>query len=54
MARPPVNAIDDAWIARFLEIVRTVEGLRAVRELLIRSGEKAFSAGADLALMRSR
>ena len=54
MRRPPVNAIDEAWIARLLEIERTVEGLRAVRVLVIRSGEKAFSAGADLALMRSR
>jgi enoyl-CoA hydratase/carnithine racemase len=54
LARPPVNAIDDAWIARLLSVARTAEDTRSVRVLLIRSGEKAFSAGADLALMRSR
>jgi enoyl-CoA hydratase/carnithine racemase len=54
LARPPVNAIDEAWIARLLEIVRTVEDTRSARALVVRSAEKAFSAGADLALMRSR
>ncbi|HSM19323.1 MAG TPA: enoyl-CoA hydratase/isomerase family protein, partial [Hyphomicrobiales bacterium] len=51
LARAPVNAIDDAWVARFGEILA---GAREARVLLIRSAEKAFSAGADLALMRSR
>lgn len=51
LARAPVNAIDDAWVARFGEILA---GVREARVLLIRSAEKAFSAGADLALMRSR
>lgn len=54
LARPPVNAIDEDWIARLLTVVRAVEDARSVRVLLIRSSEKAFSAGADLALMRSR
>lgn len=51
LARAPVNAIDEAWIARLGEVVREA---REARVLLIRSAEKAFSAGADLALMRSR
>jgi len=51
LARAPVNAIDDAWIARLKEIVA---GARGARVLLLRSAEKVFSAGADLALMRSR
>jgi enoyl-CoA hydratase/carnithine racemase len=53
LARPPVNAIDDAWIARLLEVVQAAEAHRA-RVLLVRSGERTFSAGADLSLMRSR
>jgi len=53
LARPPVNAIDDAWIARFLEVLQAAETQRA-RALLIRSAQRTFSAGADLSLMRSR
>jgi enoyl-CoA hydratase/carnithine racemase len=51
LARPPVNAIDEAWIGRLQEVVRAAASARV---LLVRSGEKAFSAGADLALMRAR
>jgi len=51
LARAPVNAIDEAWIARLVAVLAEA---REARVLLIRSGEKAFSAGADLALMRSR
>jgi enoyl-CoA hydratase/carnithine racemase len=53
LARPPVNAIDDAWIARLLEVVQAAEA-HGARALLIRSSQRTFSAGADLALMRSR
>jgi enoyl-CoA hydratase len=53
LARPPVNAIDDDWIARLLEIVQAAEA-HGARALLIRSSERTFSAGADLSLMRSR
>lgn len=52
--RPPVNAIDEAWLAELDEIIGTVEHDGRVAVLLIRSGQRAFSAGADLALMRSR
>lgn len=51
LARPPVNAIDEAWIERLQEVVRAPGSARV---LLVRSGERAFSAGADLALMRAR
>jgi enoyl-CoA hydratase len=54
LARPPVNAIDDDWIARLAEVVQAAEAARGARVLLIRSSERIFSAGADLALMRSR
>jgi len=51
LSRAPVNAIDEAWIARLGGVLAEA---REARVLLIRSREKAFSAGADLALMRSR
>jgi enoyl-CoA hydratase len=51
LARPPVNAIDEAWLAR-LEGVLEQASNAAV--LLVRSDQKAFCAGADLELMRSR
>lgn len=51
LARPLVNAIDEAWIARLADVVAAA---REARVLLVRSSEKAFCAGADLALMRSR
>ena len=54
LARPPVNAIDEGWISRLHEVVGTCEGDSSISVLLIRSDQKAFSAGADLALMRSR
>ena len=54
LARPPVNAIDDDWIARLHEVIQQAEHDTSVAVLLIRSSERAFSAGADLELMRSR
>jgi enoyl-CoA hydratase/carnithine racemase len=52
--RPPVNAIDDAWVARLDAIVDEVEAREEVRVLWIRSATRSFCAGADLALMRER
>jgi enoyl-CoA hydratase/carnithine racemase len=52
--RPPVNAIDDAWVARLGAIVDEVEAREDVSVLWIRSAGRAFCAGADLALMRKR
>jgi enoyl-CoA hydratase len=54
LARAPVNAIDEDWIARLDEVLAEAERAAAVAVLLVRSGERTFSAGADLALMRSR
>jgi len=52
--RPPVNAIDDAWVTRLAAILDEVEAREDVRVLWIRSAGRAFCAGADLALMRER
>jgi enoyl-CoA hydratase/carnithine racemase len=54
LARAPVNAIDEAWLARLDEVVAAVERAERVSALLLRSSARAFCAGADLALMRSR
>jgi len=54
LARAPVNAIDEAWLVRLEQTLDTVEKAGTVACLLLRSSERAFCAGADLALMRSR
>jgi enoyl-CoA hydratase/carnithine racemase len=54
LARAPVNAIDEPWLERFDQALDTVEAAAGVSCLLVRSSERAFCAGADLALMRSR
>jgi enoyl-CoA hydratase/carnithine racemase len=51
LARPPVNAINEEWLSRLESVMGDISGAAV---LLIRSSEKAFSAGADLELMRSR
>jgi enoyl-CoA hydratase/carnithine racemase len=53
LCRPPVNAIDEAWLARLDEVLSSVEAAKA-SVLVIRSSERAFCAGADLALMKTR
>ncbi|MCC5880959.1 MAG: enoyl-CoA hydratase/isomerase family protein [Idiomarina sp.] len=47
------NAFDDQIIATLLEHLRAVEANPGVRVLVLRSNGKNFSAGADLAWMRS-
>ena len=54
LARAPVNAIDEAWLERLDQVLDAVERAAGVSCLLVRSSERAFCAGADLALMRSR
>ncbi len=54
LRRPPVNAIDEAWLTRLDEVLAEVERAAEIGVLVLRSGERAFCAGADLALMRSR
>jgi enoyl-CoA hydratase/carnithine racemase len=51
LARAPVNAIDEEWLARLEGIFHEVQDTSV---LLLRSSQKAFCAGADLELMRSR
>ena len=54
LARPPVNAIDELWLDRMESALEALEHADAVAVLLLRSSERAFCAGADLALMGSR
>ena len=54
LSRAPVNAIDEAWLARLDDALAAVERAKGVAVLLVRSTERIFCAGADLELMRSR
>lgn len=54
LARAPVNAIDEAWLGRLEHALSALERSQGVAVLLVRSSQRAFCAGADLALMRSR
>ena len=53
LCRPPVNAINEEWVARLDAVLGEIERAPAVAVLWIRSSERVFCAGADLALMRS-
>lgn len=53
LCRPPVNAINDEWVARLNDVLEEVEASAAVGVLWIRSAQKVFCAGADLSLMHS-
>ena len=53
LARPPVNAIDAELLARLDAAVTEAEADTAISLLHLRSAQKAFCAGADLALMRA-
>lgn len=53
LCRPPVNAINEEWVARLDEVLDAVERDETLGVLWIRSSQKVFCAGADLALMRS-
>jgi enoyl-CoA hydratase len=53
LSRPPVNALDDALIAALDAALDQAIGDDAVAALHLRSDQRAFCAGADLALMRS-
>lgn len=54
LCRPPVNAIDDAWVGRLNRVLDAVEADGQVRVLWMRSGQRVFCAGADLDFMRQR
>jgi enoyl-CoA hydratase len=53
LARPPVNAIDDAMISAFNEALDALAKQTNWQVLHIRSALKVFAAGADLDLIRS-
>jgi enoyl-CoA hydratase len=53
LSRPPVNALNDELLARLGSVLDEVAADEEVSVLHIRSDQKAFCAGADLALMRS-
>lgn len=53
MSRAPVNALNKEMVARLIAILDDVAADERVSVLLLRSGQKIFSAGADLALMQS-
>ncbi|MHB1122588.1 MAG: enoyl-CoA hydratase/isomerase family protein [Ramlibacter sp.] len=48
MARAPVNAMNDAWVAGFHELLDGLETRDDWSVLRVRSGLKLFSGGADL------
>lgn len=54
LCRPPVNAINDAWIDGLNHVLDAVQYREDVAVLWLRSSEKVFCAGADLALMNER
>jgi enoyl-CoA hydratase/carnithine racemase len=54
LSRAPVNAIDEQWLARLDRVLDNLEKEKGLAVLLLRSTERAFCAGADLALMKSR
>lgn len=53
LCRPPVNAINEEWVARLDEVLDQVERTEEVGVFWIRSRERTFCAGADLALMHA-
>ncbi len=53
LARPPVNALDDTLIAQLHAVLDTAIADAAVSVLHLRSEQRVFSAGADLALIRA-
>jgi enoyl-CoA hydratase/carnithine racemase len=53
LSRPPVNALDGELIGALEALVAEASDDPAVAVLHLRSSQKAFCAGADLALMRS-
>lgn len=53
LSRPPVNALDEDLIARLEAVLARVVADEDVRVLHLRSDQKVFCAGADLALMRA-
>lgn len=51
--RPPVNAINDEWLAKFHALLDQLSARKDIVVLHIRSNQKVFSAGMDLAHIRT-
>lgn len=54
LARAPLNAINEEWLTALAAAVEAAEAVPAVAVLHLRSDQRAFSAGADLAPLRVR
>ncbi|CAG4883392.1 Enoyl-CoA hydratase [Georgfuchsia toluolica] len=54
LCQPPVNAINDDWVARLDAILSQLEKDPSVSVLWIRSNQRVFCAGANLEFMRAR
>ena len=54
LCRAPVNAISDEWIDALNRVLDVLENRLDVSVLWLRSSQKVFCAGADLALMSER
>ncbi len=52
LARPPVNALDDALVGELQAVVAAANADESLTVLHIRSAHKVFCAGADLALIQ--
>lgn len=51
--RPPVNAINDAWLAQFHAILDDLQTRSEIAVVHVRSAQKVFSAGMDIAHIES-
>ena len=54
LARPPVNAISEAWVRAFEAALDALAARSDWRVLHVRSSQKVFCAGADLKEVRAR
>jgi enoyl-CoA hydratase/carnithine racemase len=54
LARPPVNAISDAWMAEFHKVLDEIDSMDGVVVVHLRSALSLFSAGADLKEVEQR
>lgn len=53
LQRPPVNAINEEWLACLNRVLDQVERAEGVAVLWVRSSEPTFCAGADLEFLRA-
>ncbi|HML06940.1 MAG TPA: enoyl-CoA hydratase/isomerase family protein [Xanthobacteraceae bacterium] len=52
LSRPPVNAISEEWVRRFTSVLDDLDARSDWKVLHLRSDQKVFCAGADLAEVR--